>query len=99
MSNLRIVRYKGDASCFWPFVLELHMYVHLFGQYLLIVMGENQMKFGSEIVESVKYKFLVSAHHPAYVVRHWDIDCLDDFSVLPLAHTVYCCFHPALKTK
>ena len=30
------------------------MYVHLFGQYLLIVMGENQMKFGSEIVESIK---------------------------------------------
>ena len=57
------------------------------------------MKFGSEIVENVKYKFLVSAHHPDYVVRHWDIDCLDDFSVLPLAHTVYCCFHPALKTK
>lgn len=52
MSNLRIVKYKGDAVCFWPFALELHMYVHLFGQYLLIVMGGDQMKFGSEIVES-----------------------------------------------
>lgn len=54
MLELRIVRYKGDALCFWPFALELHMYVHLFGQHLLIVMVEDQMKFGSEIVESVK---------------------------------------------
>lgn len=29
-SNLRIVRFKEDALCFWPFDLELRMYFHLF---------------------------------------------------------------------
>ena len=50
------------------------MYVHLFGQYLLIVMGEDQMKFGSEIVESgVPLPSLIKSYYD--FVNAYKVNC------------------------